>query len=250
MISLEGVLGGMENIHPNLSRKWEIPNVSIYNPLLLSRYADLFHADYTSGIKTQNWAEKDNQTFNLMVIRYVFMTEKKYSNLTTKKDILWVDHDMTINLGKECVIDNNKNLKVNYTLPQEIEANSIAIVNHLSCSTNIENNADILKITITDSDGKTQIKTLKAGKDTSEYAYNNLGNSVKHKKAKNIELEYLAQQGSINIKKLTFINEEKKKFYPFNEIENSFTNSSRWQHLEDINETTIYENKSALLDFG
>jgi hypothetical protein len=271
MISLEGVLGGMENIRPNLSRKWEIPNVSIYNPLLLSRYADLFNADYASGIKTANWAEKNNQTFNLMAIRYVFMTGKKYSNLTTKKDILWVDHDMTINLGKECVINNEKNPKVNYTLPQEIEANTIAIVNHLSCSTNIENNADILKITITDSDGKTQIKNLKAGKDTSEYAYNNLGNSVKHEKAKNvfdtfsdgdlylslipldktetiknIELEYLAQQGSINIKKLTFINEEKKEFYPFNEIENSFTNSSRWQHLEDINETTVYENKSAL----
>ncbi len=271
MISLEGVLGAMENMRPNLSRKWQIPNASIYNPLLLRRYAELFNADYASGIKTASWAENDNQTFNLMAIRYVFMTRKKYSNLTTKKGILWIDHDMTLNLGKECVIDNEKNLKVSYTLPQEIEANTIAIVNHLSCSINIQNNTDILKITITDSEGKTQIKTLKAGKDTAEYAYDNLDNLVKHEKAKNIfdnfpdgnvylslipldkpetikniEIEYLPPQGSINVKKITFVNEEKKEFYPFNEIENSLSNSSRWHYVEDINETTVYENKSAL----
>lgn len=271
LISLEGVLGGMENIRPNLSRKWKIPNVSIYNPLLLSRYANLFNADYASGIKTANWAEKHNQTFNLMGIRYVFMTGKKYSDVTTKKDIPWINHDMTLNLGEECIINNQKNLKVNYTLPKEIKANTIAIVNHLSCSNNIENNTDILKITITDLEGKTHIKTLKAGKDTSEYAYDKLANKVKHQKTdnifdnfpdgnlylslisfddidniKNIALEYLPQIGSINIKKITFINEENKEFYPFNEIENSLINSSRWHHVEDINETKVYENKSSL----
>lgn len=271
LISLEGVLGGMENIRPNLSRKWQIPNVSIYNPLLLSRYANLFNADYASGIKTANWAEKDNQAFNLMSIRYVFMNGKKYTDLTTKKDIPWINHDMTLNLGKQCVINNQKNLKVNYTFPQEIKANTIAIVNHLSCSNNIENNTDILKITLTNLYGKTQIKTIKAGKDTSEYAYDNLENKVKHKKTdnifdkfpdgnlylsfipldevetiKNIELEYLAEIGSINVKKITLINEETKEFYPFNEIENSLMNSSRWHHVEDINETKVYENKFSL----
>ncbi|WP_308256586.1 YfhO family protein [Geminocystis sp. GBBB08] len=271
MMSLEGVLGGMENIRPNLSRKWQITNVSIYNPLLLSRYAKLFDADYASGIKTTDWAKNENQTFDIMAIRYVFMTGKKYSNLITKKDILWVENDMTLNLGKECVVDNKENLKVNYTLPQEIKTNIIAIVNHLSCSANIENNADILKITLTDSQGKTHIKTLKAGKDTAEYAYDSLGDSVKHQKAKNIfdnfpdgnlylsfiplnntetikniEFEYLLPLGSINIKKLTFINQETNKFYPFNEIENSFSNSSRWHHVENLYETNVYENKNAL----
>jgi hypothetical protein len=275
MISLEGVLGGMENIRPNLSRKWQISNASIYNPLILKRYAHFLNADYASGVQGSSWADNNNQSFNLMGIRYVFMSQMPPSKLKTQQGILWNNDDLNINeginLGKKCAAESDKITKINYPLSQPLPIQTIAIVNHLGCSPEIPDNTDVLRITLTDLEGNIITKTLKAGQDTSEFAYDSVRDAIAHSKAenifettadgnqylslvhldksktiKNMQLEYLLEGGSISIKKITLIDEEKQKFYPFNDLENFLSNQSRWHHLEDINKTTIYENKDAL----
>jgi hypothetical protein len=273
MISLDGILGATEQIRPNLSRVWQIPNASSYNPLNLERYTKFLNADTGGTVQGSNWAENHNQSFNLMAIRHVFMKQLVPANFQERNGILWAKDDLKIDLGRECAADQNKITQVNYPLPQPVEIDAIGIVNFLGCSTDIADNTDILRIIITDIQGNIVTKTLQAGRDTSEIAYDrsDVSSVIKHSKAenifettadgnkylsivplensqpiKNIQLEYLADKGSISIKKISFIDREKKQSYPFNDLDSLLANELRWHHLEDINETSVYENKYVL----
>ncbi len=276
MISLEGILGKTEDILPNLSRVWQVPNASSYNPLNFKRYTEFLNVDTSGTVQNSSWAETHNQSFNLMAIRYVFMRRLQQSDFQEQNGILWAEKDLQIHLGRECAADQHKITKVNYPISKPVKADAIAIVNFLACSTDMLDNTDVLRITTTDLQGNVETKTLKAGRDTSEVAYDdsNIRPLVKHGKAenifktsadgnqylsivplenlgklKNIQLEYVAPRASLSIKKITLINQQQQVSYPLNEVESLLSDGLRWHHVEDINETSIYENKSALPRF-
>ena len=273
IISLQGISGDIQALLPNLSSKWQVANASIYNPLILERYTQILSSDSTTGIQDSRWAQKNNQIFNLMAIRYVFMKTIHKSNFHTHQGILWMDDDIQMYLGQECAAHRDKIREFNYPFPQPIEANAIAIVNYLECSQHITDNTPVLQIKITDVNGEVVTKTLKAGKDTSELKYHSEDSNtlIKHRQAenifatyshgneylsmvslgnthkiKNLQLKYLPEKASIRIKKITFIDQEKEKFYPLHELKSLLSNQSRWRYVEDIHETSIYENKDVL----
>ena len=273
MISLEGMLGHNEHIRPNLSRVWQVPNASSYNPLNLKRYTEFLNVDTAGAVQNSSWAEAKNQSFNLMAIRYVFIKKLQQSGFQEQNGILWTQQDLQIHLGKECAAEQNKITKVNYPIPKSVKADAIAIVNFLSCSTDMLDNTDVLRINTTDLQGNVVTKTLKVGLDTSEgiYDYKHVFPLMKHSKAenifktsadgnqylsivplenlgklKNIQLEYVAPRASLSIKKITLINQQQQASYPLNEVESLLSDGLRWHHVEDINATSIYENKSAL----
>jgi hypothetical protein len=118
---------------------------------------------------------------------------------------------------------------------------------------------------------------MRAGRDTSEWAYecSDVLPNMQHRKApifesfptesgslqscqghdyvsilpleklsdlKTIKLEWVSSSGAIGIKKISLIDAETQPSYPITTL----SDATRWNHIEDINTTSVYENLRAM----
>lgn len=264
--------GRVEEIPPNLSRLWGVPSASGYGPMIISRVSELL--SITSGGEVQeNWNNKDNRSLDIMSIRYVFMP--KSLTLNDEKGISWSKEDMNFALGNGC--GTVEPSSVDFKVPVQTSATAIAIVSSLGCSTGVLNNTELLRVFVSDAKGQVVSQSLRAGRDTSEWAYecSDVLPIMKHGKApifesfstesqslqpcqghsyvsilpiqklndvKNIRLEWVGSAGAIGIKKISLVNDETQKSYPISTL----GDATRWNHVEDINQTSVYENLKAM----
>ena len=281
ILTVRGVSAEREQIPPNLSRLWKVPNASGYNPLILKRISKLLDMGGDGIVSGFGWINSNNHNLDIMSVRYVFIPKKNEPKLMSDpQDFRWLQEDLGISLGSGCGIEKPKTLKLQVSEP--INADAIGIVSSLSCSGSVPDNSDILSISVKDSQLNTAELTLKAGRDTSEWAYDcsNVLPYIKHSKAKvfesfetergssikceghkyvsilplnhlnnikNINLDYQDQSGtSIDIQKISLINTKTKEVYPIGEASSLLTDESRWHKFEELNNTIIYENKKAM----
>ncbi|HEY9606192.1 MAG TPA: hypothetical protein V6C85_31590, partial [Allocoleopsis sp.] len=145
MLPIQGGIGPVEAIPPHLSRLWGVPSASGYGPMLLSRLSELLSMT-AAGVVEGNWAHQDNRSLDIMSIRYVFMP--KPATVPDQRGVLWSPEDMNKSLGAGCGIEQPNS--VNFQVPAGTNANAIGIVSSLTCSGDVPNNAEVLRILVTD----------------------------------------------------------------------------------------------------
>ena len=277
MLPIRGGVASLDEIPPNMSRLWGVPSASGYGPLILSRVSVLFPMGPAGDI----WGAEDpakllskpsDRALDIMSIRYLF-TPAKPSTTTENQGVSWNSEDLPISLGSGCAIKYPNSVKFN--VPAQQTATAIGIVSSLACSYDISNNAEVLRVRLTDNKGSVTTQNLLAGRDTSEWAYDcsDVLPLMKHNRApifqsfprdaspkcdgyryvsilpldklsnvKNVELEWLGKSGAINIQKISLIN-DKNQHYP---AKVSDFIAEHWLHIEDINQTSVYENLKAM----
>jgi hypothetical protein len=279
MLSTRGSLATLKQIPSNLSQLWNVPNAGGYNPLILKRISELLQIEASGIVPGKEWANIDNHSLDILATKYVFMP-KLPPTLTGDRGFRWCQEDMAISLGSGC--GNPHPNRVKLRVPERVTANAIGIVSSLGCSTGVHDNAKVVNVSVTDVNQKTANQSLQAGRDTSEWAYDcsDVRPHMQHQRAtifesfptrrdestkcqghkyvsilplnklddvKSVELEYVGSSGAdIGIQKVSLINNETKQSYPVTEISSLLANTSRWHHVEDIDQTSVYENLRAM----
>jgi Bacterial membrane protein YfhO len=279
LLTIRGGLGDLSEIPPDISRLWQVPSANGYNPLILSRVRDLLSME-PAGFVTGFWHSEFDRSLDIMGIRYVLMPhDAQGKDIFEKNGIEWIANDMPIQMGNGGNVPHSDSIKLH--LPVPFHATAIGIVSAMACSDNISDNVEMVRIKIKDTAGNSKIVNLRAGKDTSEWAYDcgDVLPLMKHGRApvfeswpvvrksekpceghkyvsvkpldrlgkiKSIELQWVALSGTINIKKISLFNAQSHASYPLSAMSNSLMDRMRWRHAEDTGGTTIYENIRAM----
>lgn len=275
MLPPEGVLSPRNALPPNLSRMWAVPSASVYGPLILTRTSRLLSMS-PAGVLDSSWQKGGDQSLNLLAIRYVFTPRLKPTE--DLHGITWLTQDTEIALGKGCNTSNPLTARVD--VPASYTATKIAIVSLLGCSTELSDGAEVLRISVTDVNGKAQTMSMNAGRDTSEWAHDchDILPQVKHGRAevfksfqvdrggepcegheyltilplkemdnlRSMELQWTGSSGSISIKKISLIDERAGQSFPVSIATGSISDANRWRHVEDIDDVSVYENLKAM----
>ncbi|MGB5962248.1 MAG: YfhO family protein [Coleofasciculaceae cyanobacterium] len=290
IFATRGGIGNFDEIPPNISRIWGIPNASGYGPLILSRYSELLSVEGGGDISS-GWDDLNDQSLDITAVRYVSVPLPELpvdtANVTSNKGILWAADDLTLAMGVTCGVETQPQ-SVKLKLSSQPKATAIAIVSSLGCSTKLLNNAEVLQVSVKDTTGKVVTKSLLAGKNTSEWAYDcsDVLPQMQHNKApifssllhqrqgypdcqihkylsvlplgqinnvEEIDLKWVGSSASINIQKISLFDEQTKQSYPVNNSHISRNYTTRWQQVEDIQQTRpfffgarIYENLRAM----
>lgn len=252
LATIEGVRWNNQDLAPNVSRLWNIPNLSGYNPLVLSRYSELLGISPLGEIAVSSLLPQ-NSTLDLLASRYITIYKKPLppvvsTDSVTKNEIIWQKEDLNVKLAS-----NLPDLPAQVSSPvPSAKINSLSIVSSMTFSTKVLNNTPIINISLTSDTGSIQTLTLRAGRDTSESEYDNPDSKspIQHSRAKifdslpkstqnssvtsydshnyaatlildkpqqvnNITLRYVGPPGVVaNIHKITIKNDRLNQFYP------------------------------------
>ncbi|HVS82611.1 MAG TPA: hypothetical protein VHE60_12845 [Pyrinomonadaceae bacterium] len=160
-------------------------------------------------------------------------------------DASWLNDDMQFWLGHDCNQPANDSAML--TVPNPFKSTAVGIVSRLACSSQIPDGTEVVRLQISGGDGSTQVRSLLAGRDTSEWAYDcdAVKPHMKHKRAsifrnypanfdepcyghlyvtivpldgardiRSIHFEWVGGPGTIIIEKLTLIDEVTHNSYP------------------------------------
>lgn len=279
MLPVRGGLGTLEEIPPNLSRMWEIPSASGYGPMLLSRVSRMLSLA-PHGSVDDSWRQANNQSLNLMAIRYIFLprSEAQPPSKPDERGTTWFTDDWGVSLGAGCGAPQPDSITLD--LPNGFTATAIGIVSALACSAEVPDGREVARLTVTDINGVVHTESLLAGRDTSEWAYDcgDVRALVQHQRApvfrsypvrreagpceghefvtrlslndgmnvRKVELRWTGPAGSIAIKRMSLINEPARQSLPISPVTGSLADSTRWRHVEDIGDTSVYENLRAM----
>jgi len=264
---------GRDEMPPNLTRWWGVPSVNGYNALILSRTSRLFPMNEIGEISAPVWRDLDDSSLNLMAVRYLFLP----ADLLTKDDrgASWFTGDMLFWLGSDCNERTHDALKV--TLPAPVTSTAVGIVSRLACASQIPDGTEVARVRLTDTDGKVASRSLLAGRDSSEWAYDcdKVKPQMKHQRARifnsypsamydqpceghlyvteldlggareitSIELEPAGGSAAIVVEKLSLINAPNKQSFP---IDPALFDSHAWKFVEDTKSSRVYENLRAM----
>jgi hypothetical protein len=275
MLPPEGVLSPLNAMPPNLSRLWAVPSAGIYGPLILTRTSRLLSMS-PAGALDPSWQKGGDQSLNLLAIRYVFTPRLKLTE--DSHGITWFTEDTEIALGTGC--NQPHALTARVDVPANYRATKLAIVSLLGCSTQLAEGEEVLRISMTDVNGKAQTLEMNAGRDTSEWAHDchDILPIIKHGRAeifksfqvdrggtpcegheyltilplkemdnlRSMEFQWAGSSGSISIKKISLIDERAGQSFPVGIAPGSINDAARWRHVEDINDVSVYENLRAM----
>jgi hypothetical protein len=280
MIPVDGALGDYGEIWPNLSRVWEVPSASGYGPLLLTRFSKLLGLAASGNLINDQWAFRGNRSLDLMAVRYLFIAKNEaYPAPDLVQDgIGWSQDDIGISL---CPL-TNPNVTIT-TTPRY--ATKVALVTALANSVNIPNGTTVGKLTVTTIDGKTFTFPILAGRDTSEWAWDrpDVQPLIKHQRAQifsstlqqdarvgsfeghnylcvfplggryqisNLKLQWLPLSVeldyALNVSKISLADSTGGLSYPVTIVSSALSDTSRWQHVEDLANTVVYANLRAM----
>jgi len=178
LLPTHGTLAPITELPPNLSRFWGIPSASGYNPLILLRLNRLLTMTDVGDIKALDWRNLNDQSLNLMAVRYLFASNEPNGNsksfgspniTTDQQGTAWFRSDMNIALGSDCNQSSRDSLTLD--LPVPAESTAIAVVSTLACSPQISDGTEVAQIKIIEADGNVETRGIVAGQDTSEWAY-------------------------------------------------------------------------------
>lgn len=284
MLPVRGGLGARDELPPQLSRWWRVPSASGYGPLILARVRGLLNMP-PHGSVDSSWRQPANQALNLMAIRYVFAPHgdrRVPVGRTDARGVQWSLEDLGIALGDGCATDNPESAEFEFDEP--VEANAVALVTQLACSTELADNAEIARVVSIDDAGMTSTQTLRAGRDSSEWAWDcsDVRGAVRHSRAevfasipveragemcsnnqytsllpldanspsatrrvKRLRVEWNNAVGTISLNKMSLVNESAKTSVPVSAASVVLNEPQRWRVAEDVGGARVYENLQA-----
>ena len=209
MLPMRGVTGSFDEIMPNISRLWRVPNASGHGVFALTRYCEVSSMRPNGGgdFKEETLRNED-QSLNLLAVRYLFMPRGRLvtqsvaqpgvappPNWLQTTGINWPEGDIEVSVGAGCDVVSRGPIKLD--LPEPIRASAIGIVSWMGCSTEIKNGTAVAHIIVTDADNKVSGLDLIAGRDTSEWTYDCKGvhSGIQHQRAP-IHSSFPAQGGN------------------------------------------------------
>ncbi len=272
MVSIRGTLGTPEELVPNLSRIWNVPNATGYGPLLPSRVMYLLSI-LPDGSIAPTWRSPEDQSLNLTSVRYVVLP--KAGTVRDAHGKLWLEENMDIWLGSGC--NQPKRDAVQFTLPAPFRATSVGIVSRLACSVSLKQGEEVARVLLTDVNGNTETQSFLAGRDSSEWSYDcpTIKPNMQHQRAElfksypakmyeesceghfylanlklkdgraisKVELQWSGREGAMILDKLNLIDELANSSESISPP--SFL-GSQWRFVEDSGGARIYENMRAL----
>jgi len=271
LMSYRGYRGNVDEMPAGLTRLWGVPNASGYNALILKRTSDLLPMIDQPGLPLP-WSEPQDRSLALMAARFLFLPRSQVS--TDERGVSWLNDDLQVWLGQGCNRPARKSARV--VVPVPIKSTAIAIVSRLACSSQIQDGTEVARVRLTDAGGAVQTRSLLAGRDSSEWAYDcgTVKPSMRHQRAgvfssypatmndepcqghtyattlpldgvreiKSIEFEWVGSGGAIILEKLSLIDEAKTS-HP---IDPALIDSDEWRLVEEAGAARVYENLRAM----
>lgn len=268
-------LGTLEsNIFPNMTRLWDLPNISGYSPLTLSRFSELMQMR-SDGVLSSIPVNADDRRLDIMAVRYLLDHPAK---MTEQPGLVWADHDLRVILGSGLCGASAPIPSVNVDLSAKpIEVSEISFVTTLGCAVEIPENAAVVQVQVTDTQGRVETHALRAGRDTAENSYDcpEVKGRVKHQRAtvfrdlpaaqpgacqaheyvstltlnqprlvKRIELQWSDSQhpGVMLLQRMSLVNRQRNTSVPLTPL----GVSSKWKQVEQSDIGMIYENQQVL----
>ena len=272
LISYRGYRGTTDDMPANLTRLWGVPNAAGYNVLMLSRINKLIPMIDQMEAPLP-WSEPDDRSLDLMAVRYFFFPQNKI--ITDSGGVSWIKQDARFWLGSGCNEPPRSSATLNLSTP--IKSTTLAIVSRLACSTQIPDDAEVVRLRLTDAQGKIETRSLLAGRDSSEWAYDCAGvtTNVRHRRAnifgsypsrmkdapceahfyvatlglgeitelKSVEFEWVGGPGAIILDKFSLTDEKNGTSYP---LDSASLDSNGWRLVEENESTRVYENLRAM----
>jgi hypothetical protein len=272
LMPYRGSRGSIAEMPPNLSRLWGVPSASGYDALVFSRVSNLLPMIDIIGPPLP-WNEPENKSLDLMAARYFFVPQNEI--MTDSGGVAWFEDDAQFWLGSGCNQLPRRSATLN--LPTPFKSTALAIVSRLACSVQIPDGAEVVRVRLADVQGKVETRSLSAGRDSSEWAYDCGGvtANMRHRRAsifgsypsrlndapceghyylttlkldgvkeiKSVEFEWVGGPGAIILDKLSLIDEQSGKSFP---IDPALMESSRWRLVEEMEGARVYENLHAM----
>ena len=275
---VRGALGSREEIPPNLHRLWGVPSVSGYGPLLLARVSEVLSMGPDGDIAGLSYMP-DNRTLDIMGVSHVFAPVSAFTPLTAKSQgISWARERMALGLGAGCGVTRDA-WRLQLSAPVKVTA--LGMVTSLGCATATPDNTEVLSVAIMDSQGRTHTYAFRAGRDTSEWAFDcaDVRPQMKHRRAsvflsfpvvrrgalscqghqyvgmlgfgreievKALDLTWTGLPAHIGIEKITLHNENTALSYPVSEMAEFLLNPDRWRLVQEFGETRVYANTRSM----
>lgn len=272
VLPTRGTMAPREEIPPNLSRLWGVPNASGYNSLILSRFSKLLNMQDVGTITRPVWWDPNDQSLNLASVRYLLMP--RMTVVTDQGGTSWQKEDLQLWLGAGC--NPTWTDAVTFNPTDAAPSTTVAIVARLACAANISDGAEVVQIRVSDVDNNTETHSLLAGRDASDWAYDceTIKKSLKHtraqifenfaakvyeescqghyyrsnfrlngrKKIKSIELRWTGPAGSLILDKISLIDDELHTSRPLDPM----TMGHHWRLVEESDTSRVFENLNAL----
>ncbi|MCA1815110.1 MAG: YfhO family protein [Acidobacteria bacterium] len=274
ILTTRGALGTPDELPPNLSKLWGVESASGYGPLIQARAARLLD-ELPHGAVADTWANNDDRSLDLAAVRYVLAPrDDSRTNDGAQPN---VTSDLNLSFGKGC---NAARESVRLALPAPVRATRLAFVSQLACSDQLADAAPVLAVALTDTRGRTSRLDLRAGRDTSEWAYDcpDVRARIRHSRAqvfstyptarepapcaghdyateiatdspaeiKTIELRWEGgDAASLALRKLTLVDAERGASLPVTPTLVALADGSRWRLAEEDGGARVYENLRA-----
>ncbi|MBW4540341.1 MAG: YfhO family protein [Myxacorys chilensis ATA2-1-KO14] len=273
ILTMSGYLGSLSEIIPNLSRLWRVPNASGYTPMTLARISQLYSIS-ADGIVSTASLDKSDRSLDLMAVRYLFMPTPVRIE---RKGIAWSDENLSLTVGSgDCATNLSQSITLN--VPEQ-RTTAIGFVTSLACSTTIPNLTPVVNVSITDTQGRIENRSLKAGPDTAEWAADcaDIKPQLRHQRApvfssvpvlrenltcssnnyvsilqlnqtqplKTLSLQWTGGPGVIMVKKISLIDDTDHSLLLSDQSRN-LHNTSKWRYVETVGDAIVYENQQAM----
>ena len=270
LLPVRGGTGRVSELPPNLSKLWGLPSASGYGPFILTRISRLLTMPPHGSID-ESWRDPANQSLDLMAVRYLVVPPDEMDPPATRDEhgVLWSGSDFPVQIGPGC---NPQNPAVfSLDLPHPQRATQIGLVTALGCSVELAGESPAGTLTLIDIEGRTSVRNLTAGRESSEWAYDcaDVQPAMRHARApvyrsypvvrgevkceghdyvallpvgdlkeiKRIELRWTAPAGTLALKKITLLNEATRESTPIKPAAGSLDDPARWRHVGDITAT-------------
>jgi hypothetical protein len=189
--------------------------------------------------------------------------------------VSWFQENTEFWIGESCGESHQTSAKL--VLPSPVRSTALAVVSRLACSTQIPDGAEVVRLRLSDSAGHVQVRSLRAGHDSSEWAYDcsSVRPAMRHQRArifssypaqmndqpceghhyvttlkldgaseiKGVDFEWVGGPGAIIIDKLTLIDEPAGTSIP---IDSALMGSNAWRFVEETEGARVYENLRAM----
>lgn len=270
LLPVRGGTGRVSELPPNLSKLWGLPSASGYGPFILTRTSRLLTMPPHGSID-ESWRDPANQSLDLMAVRYLVLPPDEIDPPTTRdaQGVLWSGSDFPVQIGPGCNAQNPAVFSLDLPHPQR--GNQIGLVTALGCSVELGGESPAATLTLTDIEGRTSVRNLTAGRESSEWAYDcsDVQPAMRHARApvyrsypvvrgevkceghdyvallpvgdlkeiKRVELRWTASAGTLALKKITLLDDATRESTPITPVAGSLNDPARWRHAGDINAT-------------
>lgn len=278
MAPFGGVFAPMDQAPPNVSRIWRIPSASNYGPLMLSRVNRVLQIPPWGGLQ-ETWGDVNDHSLDLMAVRYVFLRASDIQPrlLGVSPEMPWNKDPFGLTIGAGCEATATH---VDFHFSAPISMTEIGIVSALGCSLDLEQNAPVMEITVTDQNGNSSTLPFLAGRDSAEMFHEcaDVLSQVKHGVARiydstpilrnsvpctqhhyvatlklpgpvqatAIKFRWQAASGAIVLSKVTLRDSQTGTSYAITAPMASLSDPRRWRHVENVGDTAVFENLQAM----